>query len=95
MPKINLKDVKELASLLPTLLNPGAGAMVKIATQAVTQGGTTTTSTTETTDETDNTKDDDAVGVAYNPAQLGPKNMRAGRLAKGGLVSHKSVFDLE
>ena len=50
---------------------------------------------TTTTDETDDKKDNDAVGVSYNPAQLGPKNMRAGRLAKGGLVSHKSVFDLE
>lgn len=95
MPKINLKDVKELASILPTILNPGAGAMINIATKAVKQGGTTTTPTTETTDETDNKKDDDAVGVAYNPAQLGPKNMRVGQFSKGGMVSHKSVFDLE
>ena len=91
MPKIDTKDVKALASVLPTVLNPGLGAMVKIATQAIKKGGTTPTTTTDNTKK----KKKDPVGVSYDPAQLGPKNMRVGRLAKGGRVSYKSVFDME
>jgi len=93
MPKIDVKDVKALASVLPTVLNPGLGAMVNIATKAIKKGGTQPTTTTNNNKK--KKKDNDPVGVDYDPAQLGPKNMRVGRLAKGGLVSHKSVFDLE
>lgn len=92
--KISIKDVKALASVLPTVLNPGLGAMVKVATQAVKKGGTKPTTTT-TTNNNKKKKDDDPVGVSYDPAQLGPKNMRVGRLNKGGLVSYKSVTDME
>jgi hypothetical protein len=91
MPKIDTKDVKALASVLPTVLNPGLGAMVKIATQAIKKGGTTPTTTTDNTKK----KKKDPVGVSYDPAQLGPKNMRVGRLAKGGRVSYKSISDME
>jgi hypothetical protein len=91
MPKIDTKDVKALASVLPTVLNPGLGAMVKIATQAIKKGGTTPTTTTDNTKK----KKKDPVGVSYDPAQLGPKNMRVGRLAKGGLISYKSITDME
>jgi hypothetical protein len=91
MPKIDMKDIKALASVLPTVLNPGVGAMVKIATQAIKKGGTTPTPTTDNTKK----KKKDPVGVSYDPAQLGPKNMRVGRLAKGGRVSYKSISDME
>jgi hypothetical protein len=93
--KISIKDVKALASVLPTVLNPGLGAMVKVATQAVKKGGTQPTTTTTNTNNNKKKKDDDPVGVSYDPAQLGPKNMRVGRLNKGGLVSYKSVTDME
>jgi len=90
--KINIKDVKALASVLPTVLNPGLGAMVRVATKAVKKGGTQPTTTTNTNKKK---KDDDPVGVSYDPAQLGKKNMRVGRLSKGGMVSYKSIYDLE
>lgn len=93
MPKIDTKDVKALASVLPTILNPGLGAMVKIATQAIKQGGTQPTTTTNQTKK--KKKDDDPVGMYYEPAQLGPKNMRVGRYSKGGVVSYKSIADME
>ena len=92
--KISIKDVKALASVLPTVLNPGLGAMVKVATQAVKKGGTQPTTTTNTNNNKKK-KDNDPVGVSYDPAQLGPKNMRVGRLNKGGLVSYKSISDME
>ena len=91
--KINTKDIKALASVLPAVLNPGLGAMVQIATKAIKQGGTQPTTTTNQTKK--KKKDDDPVGMYYEPAQLGPKNMRVGRFAKGGRVSYKSVFDME
>jgi hypothetical protein len=90
--KISIKDVKALASVLPTVLNPGLGAMVKVATQAAKKGGTQP-KTTNTNNK--KKKDDDPVGVGYDPAQLGKKNMRVGRLSRGGVVSHKSIYDLE
>ena len=74
----------------------------KSLTDRITSSATTTSSTkaptTKTTTTTNNNKkkkDNGPVGVSYDPAQLGPKNMRVGRLAKGGLISRKSVFDLE
>ena len=54
-----------------------------------------TNTTTTNTNNNKKKKDNDPVGVSYDPAQLGPKNMRVGRLNKGGLVSHRSVFDME
>ena len=87
MPKIDMKDIKALASVLPTVLNPGVGAMVKIATQAIKKGGTTPTTTTDNTKK----KKKDPVGVSYDPAQLGQKNMRVGQYASGGKVDYKDI----
>jgi hypothetical protein len=55
-----------------------------------------TTKTTTTTNTNNNKKKKkEAVGVSYDPAQLGKKDMRVGRLSRGGMVSHKSIYDLE
>jgi hypothetical protein len=73
----------------------------KSLTDRITSSATTTSSTkapttnTTTTNTNNNKKKKDPVGVSYDPSQLGPKNMRVGRLAKGGRVSYKSISDME
>ena len=89
-----MKSITDLGTVVGTALtlaNPGLGAMATIAGRALKKGGTQPKKTTDTNKK----KKKEAVGVSYDPAQLGKKNMRVGRLSKGGMVSHKSVFDLE
>ena len=64
-------------------------------TTSSTKAPTTNTTTTTTNNNNKKKKKNDPVGISYTPAQLGPKNMRAGRLNKGGLVSYKSITDME
>ena len=74
----------------------------KSLTDRITSSATTTSSTKAPTTKTTTTntnnnkkKKKEAVGVSYDPAQLGKKNMRVGRLSRGGMVTHKSIYDLE
>jgi len=101
--KINFKDVKALAGVLPAILAPGPTAIANIASQALTgksiaenisnavQGKGIPPPNTTKNETNKKKKKNGAVGIAYDPAQLGPKNMRVGNYSKGGLVSYKNI----
>lgn len=106
MPKIDTKDVKALAGVLPYVLAPGPTALVNIASKALTGKtvaqnaagairGQGIPAPNTTTSGTKKKKEKDPVGMSYDPAQLGQKNMRVGRYSKGGVVSYKSIADME
>jgi len=105
--KININDAQAFLGILPAVLAPGPTAIANVASKALTgksigqniagvaQGKPVPPPKTTKNKTQKKKKDNGAVGVAYDPSQLGQKNMRVGQYSHGGLVSHKSVSACE